>query len=218
MINDHFLQDISQIAILLYLNIIDSIINFFLINNTFAFAVSGRNAVGKLQDGSHVLKGVAEYGNGERLSAEIPVVLDSNYNDTTPPADIRAAITFAGAGAVGKKLMLAKDGKRGDMKLELRSTDGLKAGDCILIDGPATERWKKLTKNACKWGTYRFYEVVITGIKDNTVAINQPLRIEFPVIDGSYVQKVKPIRRCGSRASTSASAPYATRSRCRTHS
>jgi hypothetical protein len=25
----------------------------------------------------------------------------------------------------------------------------------------------------------------------------QPLRIEFPVVDGSYVQKVAPIQRCG---------------------
>ncbi len=165
--------------------------------NTFAFAVSGRNAVGKVPDGRHVLKGIAEYTDGKKRAGEIPIVLDSAFNDVVPVADVRAAITFAGTGSVGRKLKLAKDGKRGDMMLELESTDGLKAGDCILIDGPATERWKKLTKNACKWGTYRFYEVVITNVEDNTVAINQPLRIEFPVIDGSYVQKVVPIRRCG---------------------
>jgi hypothetical protein len=165
--------------------------------NTFVFAVSGRNAVAKVPDGKHVLKGVAEYKDGTKRTAEIPIILDSAFNDTKQVPDIRAAITFAGTGPVGKKLKLARDGKRGDMKLELQSTNRLKAGDCILIDGPATERWKKLTKNACKWGTYRFYEVVISDIMNNTVAINQPLRIEFPVIDGSYVQKVVPIRRCG---------------------
>jgi len=165
--------------------------------NTFAFAVSGRNAVRRLPDGRHTLKGIAEYKNGKKLTAEIPIVLDSAFKDTRPVADIRAAVTFAGTGAVGRKLKLVKDGKRGDMTLELQSTDGLKAGDCILIDGPATERWKKLTKNACKWGTYRFYEVVISDIRANTVGIEQPLRIEFPVIDGSYVQKVMPVRRCG---------------------
>jgi len=165
--------------------------------NTFVFAVSGRNAVGKVPDGRHVLKGIAEYTNRTKRTAEIPVVLDSAFDDSGPVADIRAAITFAGTGSVGRKLKLARDGRRGDMTLELESTDGLKAGDCILIDGPATDRWKKLTKNACKWGTYRFYEVVIRDIRDNTVIINQPLRIEFPVIDGSYVQKVVPIQRCG---------------------
>lgn len=165
--------------------------------NTFAFAVSGRDAVAKVPDGRHVLKGVAEYANGTKRTGEIHVILDSAFNDARPVADMRAAITFAGTGLVGRKLKLARNGKRGDMTLELESTDGLKAGDCILIEGPATERWKKLTKNACKWGTYRFYEVVIGDISNNTVAINQPLRIEFPVIDGSYVQKVVPIRRCG---------------------
>ena len=79
----------------------------------------------------------------------------------------------------------------------MESVEGLRAGDRILIDGPATERWKKLTKNACKWGMYRRYEVIIEDVQDKTITLNQPLRIEFPVIDGSYVQKVMPIQRCG---------------------
>jgi hypothetical protein len=41
------------------------------------------------------------------------------------------------------------------------------------------------------------YELVITGIEGKTVTISQPLRIEFPVIDGAYVQKIRPIKRCG---------------------
>ncbi|MHC4540385.1 MAG: right-handed parallel beta-helix repeat-containing protein [Planctomycetota bacterium] len=83
------------------------------------------------------------------------------------------------------------------MKLKLRSTQGLRPGDCIMIEGPATDRWKRLTKNACKWGTYRMYELVVTGVKGKTISVNQPLRIEFPVIDGSYIQKIEPIQRCG---------------------
>lgn len=165
--------------------------------NTFGFTVYGRSAVGRVSDGRHTLKGIAEYTNGAKRTGEIPIILDSAFDDTRPVADSRAAITFAGKGTVGRKLNLAKDGKRGDMILELESTEGLRLGDCILIDGPATQRWKKLTKNACKWGTYRLYEIVISDIKNNTIAINQPLRIEFPTIDGSYVQKVVPIQRCG---------------------
>jgi hypothetical protein len=165
--------------------------------NTFGFTVYGRNAVGKVPDGRGVLKGIAEYTDGEKRTGEIPIILDSAFDDSRPVADSRAAITFAGRGMVGRKLKLAKDGKRGDMTLELESTKGLRAGDCILIDGPATQRWKKLTQNACKWGMYRQYEVIISDIKNNTITINQPLRIEFPTIDGSYVQKVVPIQRCG---------------------
>lgn len=168
--------------------------------NTFNFSRYGRHAIGKVADGKHTLKGVAEYKNGTTLTGDIPIVLDSHFKDENPVADSRAVITFAGKGTTGRTLMLAKDGKRGDMKLMLRSTDGLRAGDCIMIEGPATDRWKKLTKNACLWGTYRMYRMVVTDIEGKTIKINQPLRIEFPVIDGSYVQKVIPIRRCGVEA------------------
>ncbi|MHC4594838.1 MAG: endopolygalacturonase, partial [Planctomycetota bacterium] len=165
--------------------------------NTFAFSTYGRNAIGKLPNGRHVLKGIAEYKDGTKRTGEIPIVLDSAFDDTRLVADSRAAISFAGKGTVGRKLKLARDGKRGDMKLKLKSTKQLRVGDCIVIEGPATDRWKKLTKNACEWGTYRVYEVIISDIKDNTISINQPLRIEFPAIDGSFVQKVVPIQRCG---------------------
>jgi hypothetical protein len=165
--------------------------------NTFAFARYGRDTIGKVPKGRHILKGIAEYKDGSKKSTELPIGLDPAYDDRKQVADSRAVVTFLGRGTIGSRLLLAKDGKRGDTKLELRSTKGLRAGDCMLIEGPATERWKKLTKNACKWGLYRFYEVTVTGINGNTISINQPLRLEFPVIDRSYVQKIRPIRRCG---------------------
>ena len=165
--------------------------------NTFNFAASGRDAVGKVTNGERMLRGVAEYADGSKLAGEIPIVFDSAFRDSKPAADSRAAITFAGKGTIGRRLKLEADGRRGDMKLKLTSTEGLSVGDCIRIDGPATERWKKLTKNACLWGSYRMYELVVTGIEGNTVTVNQPLRIEFGIIDGAYVQKLLPIRRCG---------------------
>lgn len=39
--------------------------------------------------------------------------------------------------------------------------------------------------------------VRIEKIDGNTLTINQPLRIDFPIVDGSYIQKILPIRRCG---------------------
>ena len=165
--------------------------------NTFSFARSGRDVIGKVPDGRRTLRGIAKYRDGSRRMAEIPIVLDSKFRDTGSVPDSRAVITFAGRGTVGGRLKLAEDGKRGDTRLRLQSTQGLRAGDCILIDGPATNRWKKLTKNACKWGMYRNYEVVVTGVQGKTISVDQPLRIEFPIIDGSYVRKVIPIRRCG---------------------
>ena len=165
--------------------------------NTFSFAIRGSDVIQKVANGPRTLKGVAEYKDGKKRSTEISITVDKSSNDKTQVPDSRAAIMFAGKGTTGRKLKLAKDGKRGDTTLNLQSTDGLRAGDCLYVDGPATPRWKTLTQNACKWGLYRNYEVVITAINGKTIQINQPLRIEFPIIDGSYVQKIEPIQRCG---------------------
>ncbi|MBL7185045.1 MAG: hypothetical protein ISS70_01860, partial [Phycisphaerae bacterium] len=83
--------------------------------NTFNFAVSGRDAIGKVTNGEHTLNGVAEYEDGSKLTGEIPIVFDSAFRDSRPAADSQAAITFAGKGTVGGRLKLAADGKRGDM-------------------------------------------------------------------------------------------------------
>ena len=165
--------------------------------NTFNFAKYGRDVIGKVPDGPHTLKGVATYQDGSQLTGTLPVTVDST--DTTPwkVASSQAAINFSGQGAVGPRLKLTADGKRGDTALQLDNTQGLAAGDCLVIEGPATERWKQLTRNACLWGTYRRTMVSISAINGNTVTIAQPLRIEFPVIDGSFVQKVVPLQRCG---------------------
>lgn len=162
--------------------------------NTFSFAGAARSAFGPLSDGPHQLRGIAEYSNGTRLTTEIPILLDSTFEDHRPVPDSRGAITFAGLGLEGAELKLARDGRRGDRVLHLESVQGLQAGDAVMIDGPATERWKKLTKNACLWGVYRRYETTIEKVEGLGVTLSQPLRIEFPVIDGSYLRKVVPIQ------------------------
>jgi len=165
--------------------------------NSFSYARHGRDIPKQVPDGTHTLKGVAKYQDGSERVVEIPILLDRRFKDTQPVPDSRAVITFAGRGTVGERLLLERDGKRGDTELHLQSTQGLQAGDCLFIDGPATERWKKLTQNACQWGFYRNYQVAVTGVKDRSITLEQPLRIEFPIVDGSYVQKVHPIQRCG---------------------
>ena len=165
--------------------------------NSFSYKISGRDLIAKVGQGDHTLTGIGQYNDGSKRQTEIKIVTDSRYQDETATADSRAAIMFAGGGSAGAKLKLTTDGKRGDTKLQLSSTAGLRVGDNIMIDGPATERWKTLTKNKCLWGLYRMYAVQITAITGKVITIGQPLRIEFPVVDGSYVQKVRPIQGCG---------------------
>jgi len=162
--------------------------------NTFGTATSGAAVVGRLPDGPAKLTGVAEYRDGTKLTCDLPVVVDSRLADARRVAASRAAICFLGRGPVGPTIPLKRDGKRGDTRLVLEHARGLARGDRIVIDGPATARWKKLTRNACKWGLYRRYELRVGRVEGSMVHVTQPLRIEFPTVDGSWVQETRPIR------------------------
>lgn len=165
--------------------------------NTFSFGVRGDKVVAAVAPGTHTLEGVGGYADGSQLRCQIPINVDPQFRADPALADDQVAIYFAGPGWAGEKVPLTADGRRGNTTLQVADTASLAVGDVILIDGPATERWKQLTRNACPWGTYRRYEVTIEAIEGNTLTISQPLRIEFPVVDGSYVQKMSVIRGCG---------------------
>ena len=166
--------------------------------NSFALSRKGRDLMAKgVPNGLCTLRCVAEYRDGSRKSGEVRVTVDSAFKDTVVVASSRAAILFQGRGYAGPRIKLVRNGERGDTALHLENTNGLSAGDGVLIDGPATKRWKELTRNVCKWGTYRRNALRITSVAGGTVTVAQPLRIEFPVVDGAYVQKIVPIERCG---------------------
>ncbi len=165
--------------------------------NTFATSISGRAIVGRVPDGRHVLRGTARYQDGTTLRTETPVLVDSKFNDNRSLSDWRAAILFAGKGYAGPSIKLARDGRRGDRTLVLERAAGLAPGDRIHVEAPATERWKTLVRDACKWGRYREYELQVETVEGEKVTVSQPLRIDFPTVDGSFVRKIEPIQRCG---------------------
>jgi hypothetical protein len=156
----------------------------------------GAAAVFKVQStGRLTLKAEAEYSGGGRKTTEIEVELDAAAPARLVPVS-SAAIHFAGGG-MGPPLKLAEDGRRGSTELVLESAAGLARGDRILIDGPATERWKALTRNLCAWGSYRQYAVRVVAVNGPRLTLEQPLRLEFPIVDGSLVRKLTPIEWCG---------------------
>ena len=104
-------------------------------------------------------------------------------------------IVFAG-GAGGQQRLLAADAKRGDTSLSLADVTGLAEGDWLMVEARGTQRWRSLIESRCRL-TPRMAMVRVEGIRGNTVAINQPLRIDFPVIDQPYAYKMAPIERCG---------------------
>lgn len=168
--------------------------------NTFWTRLGAAAVLKAHPEGKALLRADAEYAGGARRSASIEVQLDAAAPARPVPVS-SGAIHFAG-GPYGPVLKLAEDGRRGSVELVLASAEGLAAGDHLLIDGPATERWKKLTRNLCLWGNYRQYATRVVSVNGNRVALEQPLRLEFPVIDGSYVRKTTPIEWCGVEAMT----------------
>ncbi len=163
--------------------------------NSFRVGVPLRTLFDKVKGDTTELRVRAEYAGSPVRTLSVPVRLERDLKRPAAPSP-EAALFFMG-NYHGPQIKLAKDGKRGDTWLDLESTADLARGDKLYIEGPATERWKTLTRNACLWGNYRCYAARIVEVKGSRVRLEQPLRIEFPVIDGSFVRKMNPIEWCG---------------------
>lgn len=104
-------------------------------------------------------------------------------------------ITFAG-GDNGERRLLAADAGRGDTELSLEDVTGLAAGDWLMVEARTTERWRALIGTRSRHSP-RMAMVCIEAINGNKVTINQPLRIDFPVVDEASVRTMAPTQRCG---------------------
>ncbi len=163
--------------------------------NTFSLRVRNDDVLKKTGAGIHKLRAKAEYEDGATVEKEIEVLV----SETAPKENIPSmpgVIEFTGEKA-GEKIQLAKDGLRGATSVTLKAASPFAVGDIFEIEAPASQRWNELVKNACKWGSYRVNQYRISKIDGNTLHFDQPLRIDFPVVDGSFVIKVKPVELCG---------------------
>lgn len=170
---------------------------------TYLLRATGDAVLRSAGSGRHKLAGIAEWQDGRHREVTIHVNLDPDYRLTVGrkryPTEPKgsAAILFAGDQRSGRTWRLAEDGRRGDQQIVLQQAPKLQTGDAIALEAPATERWNRLVRNACQWGIYRRYEFRVQRVDGRTIRLNQPLRIDFPVADRSFVKQVFPIRRCG---------------------
>ncbi|MBN2581365.1 MAG: right-handed parallel beta-helix repeat-containing protein [Pirellulales bacterium] len=173
-------------------------------DENFVLRTTGKVVTRALGAGRHELKAVVEWKDSRRAEARLSVKVDPEHRIPAgrrrypihPKASV-AALLFVGDRQSGQTWKLAQDGKRGDTEILLEREPDLKSGDAILLVAPATERWNKRVHNACKVPDFRRYQFRVEGVAGNRVRLNQPLRIDFPVIDGSTAQRLYPIRRCG---------------------
>lgn len=169
-------------------------------NATYSVGAIGADALAKVanKEGRHQFRIIAEYADGRKLESTAIFATTSATPKVSPhiPRQV-AAITFCGVSKPGNRVLLVRDGKRGETRLMLQSATGLRQGSRISLTAPATPRWNALVGNACKYGDYRRYEFLVTSVRGNEITLNQPLRLDYPTIDGSYIEQISPIRNCG---------------------
>jgi hypothetical protein len=162
------------------------------------FSWAGSKLLEALGAGPAELTLAASYRDGSVRTAQLRVRLTLADLPPARPGGPLGMINFLSAGAVRTpKLLLAADGKRGDTALSLYPGHGLKAGDRIVITGPETVRWAKILRTDKRNGGFRVNAYEIASADERRITIPEALRIEFPVIDGSYVQKIKPLLHSG---------------------
>ncbi len=109
-----------------------------------------------------------------------------------------AAIEFRGGGLQDPEWPLAEDGRRGDTELTFRHTDGLRVGDRVEINAPLTPRFKDITQDiSSNTGWIRINTYEILALDGRTARLSQPLRIDFPAVDDTYVRLLHTIEACG---------------------
>ncbi len=164
----------------------------------FFLTMSGSTAINAAGSGTKTLTAIAEYTGGIVRSNNITLNLvsgtDPNPNRTPV---MLGAINFCGVGNTGNKFLLTANGLRGDTTLTVTNTHNIVAGDGIELVAPATDRWDEEVDNLCTGDLFRHYLYKVVSVSGNVLTLNQPLRIDYPTIDGSYVQKFIPLRNCG---------------------
>ncbi len=152
----------------------------------------------KGKPGPALLRFEVEYEDGHRAVDERRIVLTPEAQPLKSGVPMIAAIFFEGRGLEETEYRLAVDGKRGDTTLVFENASDLAVGERIELHAPGTRRFQEQIQHlqgGDDWKRVGFYEIMARA--GNRLTINQPLRIDFPVVDGSNARRVRPIENCG---------------------
>lgn len=160
---------------------------------------TGRRIIDAVGPGMHTLVAEAIYRDGRVERDELILEFRDNETSTTVSGLHQlAAINILGKGLRGDPQLLVEDGLRGAVELIVDDPDAnLMEGTIIDLHAPATERWNSLVRNAAPWGDYRRNMYRIGGVDGNRRQINQPLRLDFPTVDGTTLQRLDCVVRSG---------------------
>ncbi|HSI12249.1 MAG TPA: carbohydrate binding domain-containing protein [Chthoniobacter sp.] len=165
--------------------------------NRFYLRMKGSLLLQKLGPGRHRIDAEVGYANGDRFTQSFDVEVSATPQPGDTWADEAAALLISGPGITGPKFLLTATAQRGDNRLALAPGHGFAVGDRLMIEAPATPRWDKLTGKITGWGIYRTNHYKITAVTKEGVTVDGAFRIDFPLEDGSYVQRIGVVERSG---------------------
>ena len=144
------------------------------------------------------LRATATYRDGTVRSAMLSGELTASEVVQERPVEPLGIINFFGYGHAGAPMLaLAAGAKRGALSLDLAPGHGLAAGDRIQVVAPDTPRWSALLRTKIQDAFQRANQYQIAAVHGDRLILPEALRVEYPMIDGPYVQKIRPILRCG---------------------
>ncbi len=148
-----------------------------------------------LTPGKHRLRGTALYQDGKTFTAEAEITLDPKAAPTLPDSDPSGVIHFLGKGFTSGDFRIAGDGRRGSSSVALRDAKHpFKAGDAVILRALETPERRAVTGNACNWGSFRSTHLFIEKVEGTKLTFNQPLRLDYPERDQSFVRKFDVVR------------------------
>jgi hypothetical protein len=162
------------------------------------YALPGRTLLAAAGPGPTELRITVVYRDGTSRTASLPIRLTREEAASIRPSGPLGMINFLGSGARGApRIRLAADGNRGDMSLLIAPGHALKSGDRIQLVGPETPRWGSVLRTNKRNGYFRANEYEIAGVDGARISLPEALRIAFPVEDGSFIQRIRPLVRSG---------------------
>jgi len=164
--------------------------------NSYTLRIKGEELLSTPGVGRHELQVSLRYENGDRFTKALWI--DVSGNPIQPAASgPEGLFIFGGAGPSGNAIPLLRSGQRGSRKIPLKNGHGLRPGDRVEIEAPVSERWNRMVGNLCIYDHFRtnYYEIV--AVEEDGIVLNQPLRIDYPTEDGSFVRKAAFVERSG---------------------
>lgn len=163
----------------------------------FSLDVMGYMILKKIKAGLHTLNAVISWDDGTEtiLKRQIAISKNPKNTGTVVHRNNIAAINISKMSR-GQSYPVTGKASRGCTSLTLSRTSGLYPGDYIELKADPTKRFIREIRSACP-GTPRHQWLKITKIDGNTVFLNQPLRLDFPLIDKPRAIKLSLLENIG---------------------